>query len=65
MIAMREPDWEERFWHLTHDLVVGTMSDDTVAMLEPRNTVADCIVAASTAIAMYRAVLQRYPEGFA
>lgn len=64
--AMQHSDWEERFWALTHDLVVQ------MAPLEPpitdqeitnaREAIAHCIVLASVAVDAYKAVLQRHPD---
>lgn len=63
MIAIPEgPDWEERFWKLTRDLVVRAVPPKPDAMLDSRSVVADCLVVASVTIATYKAVLERYPE---
>lgn len=60
--ATRDPEWEERMWALTHDLVVAASVTAGMDRAAPRECVADCIVIASTTVSTYRAVLERLSE---
>lgn len=63
---MKFTDWEERFWALTHDLVVQSASihppvtEEDIS--EAREAIANCIWLASVAVDGYKAILERYPE---
>lgn len=62
MIARREADWEERLWHLTHDIVVR-LSVEGDEDFDPDDLALQSISIATTTVATFRTIVERSTDG--
>lgn len=58
---MRQIDWEERCWQLTHDLAVRLALEANDAGTDPAAAAGEAVMAAEWTCAVYREVAARKP----
>lgn len=56
--AVRDPDWEERQWALTHDLAVRLAIEAACDGKPATDSAAQCIAIAAVTVAEYRAATE-------
>lgn len=63
MVARNEADWEERLWHLTHDLVVRMAPENADDGVDAEDAAIECCQIAAATVNVYRAAVQVKAEG--
>lgn len=58
MVAVTNPDWEERQWALTHDLAVRLAIEAACEGKCAAESAAQCIAIAAVTVAEYRAATE-------